>query len=121
MKVAVASTGYDLNSHVSPLFGRSSAFVIADIEDGKIKTISIVENSAKNETWCGNTAAYFIANHEVKALISGKLGPVAFQTLKNTGTKVYKATPRSVERNLKLFMEGKLEEITSLSCGFPVW
>jgi len=75
--------------------------------------------SLKNKFGAGNTAAQFIADHEVNVLISGKLGPVAFHILKNAGIKVYKASSGSVEKNLKRFIEGKLEEITSLSGGFP--
>jgi predicted Fe-Mo cluster-binding NifX family protein len=120
MKVAVASKGYNLDSNVSSILGKSPAFIIVNIEEGKIKHISIIENSAKNETGAGNTAAHFIVNHEVNALISGKLGPVAFHILKNAGIKVYKITSGSVEKNLNRFKEGKLEEITTLSGGFPV-
>ncbi len=32
MKIALASTGYSLDSDVSPIFGKSSAFVIAERE-----------------------------------------------------------------------------------------
>jgi predicted Fe-Mo cluster-binding NifX family protein len=120
MKVAVASNGYDLNSDVSTIFGKSSSFVIADIEEGKIKDISIIENPAKNETGAGNTAAQFIADHNINILISGKLGPVAFRILKNAGINIYKFTSGSVDKNLKRFNKGKLKEITSLSGGFPI-
>ncbi len=120
MKIAVASTGYTLDADISPIFGRSSAFVIADVEKDKIKDKLIVENSAKNKSGSGNTAAYFLIDYGIKILISGKLGPVAFQMMKNAGIKVYKATSISVEINLKQFMEGKLKEVTSLSGGFPV-
>ena len=118
MKIAVASTGYSLDSDVSPIFGRSSAFVIVEMDKSNITSTSIIKNPATTRS--GNTAAYFLTNQGIKVLISGKLGPVAFHTLKNAGIKVYKATSKSVEGNLKRFMEGKLEEVTSLSGGFPV-
>jgi predicted Fe-Mo cluster-binding NifX family protein len=47
MKIAVASTGYDLNSDVSPIFGRNSVFVIADLEEGEIKDMSIIKGPLK--------------------------------------------------------------------------
>jgi predicted Fe-Mo cluster-binding NifX family protein len=120
MKIAVASTGNNLESAVSPIFGRSSAFIIVDLINGAIKDLSAIENPAKNETGSGNTAAQFIVDHEIEILISGKLGPVAFHILKNTGIKVFKITSGSVKKNLERFREGKLEEITSLSGGFPL-
>jgi predicted Fe-Mo cluster-binding NifX family protein len=120
MKIAVASAGNNLESTLSAIFGRSSAFIIVDLENGEIKEVSAIENPAKNETGAGNTAAQFIVDHEVEVLISGKLGPVAFHILKNAGIKVYKITSGNVEKNLERFREGKLEEITSLSGGFPL-
>jgi len=119
MKIAVGSVNYSLDSPASEIFGRSSAFIIADLDKDKIKSINVIENPAKNEFGAGNTAAQFISDHEVNVLISGKLGPVAFHILKNAGIKVYKARSGSVEKNLNRFIEGKLEEITSLSGGFP--
>jgi len=120
MKVAVASKEYNLDSEVNPIFGRSSAFIIADVEEGNIKNISIIENPAKNETGAGNTAANFIVNQKVDILISGTFGPVAFHILKNAGITVYKITSGSVEKHLKRFIANKLEEVTTLSGGFPV-
>ena len=120
MKVAVASMGNNLDVDVSHIFGRSDDFIIVDLENGEIKDINVIENPAKNQTGAGSTAAQIIVDHEVKVLISGKLGPVAFHILKNAGIKIYKATSGSVEKNLKRFKDSKLEEITSLSGGFPV-
>ena len=119
MKIAFGSVNYSLDSPASEIFGRSSAFIIADLDKDKIKSINVIENPVKNEFGAGNTAAQFIADHEVNVLISGKLGPVSFHILKNAGIKVYKVSSGSVEKNLKRFIEGKLEEITSLSGGFP--
>ena len=64
MKVAIASKGYSLDSNVSPLFGKSSTFIIVDVEESKIKATSMINNPAKNETGSGNTAAHFLTNHE---------------------------------------------------------
>jgi len=46
MKIAVSSTGQDLNSQISPVFGRCAFFVIADVENNKIKNSKAVENKA---------------------------------------------------------------------------
>ena len=118
MKIAVGSAGYDLNSKVSGIFGVSSAFIIANIENKEIKKIFVI-NNAQNKLGSGSTAAQIIVDHEVNTLICGKLGPVAFHILKNAGIKVFKIIPGSVEKNLKRFKEEKLEEITTLSSGFP--
>lgn len=119
MKVAIASTGLNLESDVSFVFGRSPNFIVADLENNEIKNISSIENPAKNEMGAGNLAAQFMKDQGVNALILSEVGNVAFGILRNAGIKIYKISPGSVERNLKYFKEGKLEEITSASCGFP--
>lgn len=120
MKVAVTSTGNSLDSEVSPVFGRCPYFIIVDLEDGEIKGDLPVNNPAKNEMGgAGIKAAQFVANSEAKALISGAVGPNAFDILKQVGIKVYKLESGSVKDNLKLFSEGKLDEITSSISGGP--
>lgn len=119
MKIVVTSTGDNLDSNISPVFGRSPEFIIANLENSEIKDVSSMTNPAKNERGAGNIAAQFMVDNEVKALISGKLGPVAFNILKSAGIKVYKITSGNVETNLKLFSEGKLEEITTPAAGGP--
>ena len=119
MKIAITSTGLNLKSNVSPVFGRSPNFIFADLEDGEIRNVLPIENPAKNERGAGNLAAQFIIDQGIEALILGELGNVAFGILKNAGIKIYKISPGSVEKNLKYFKEGKLEEVTSASSGFP--
>ena len=119
MKVAIPSTGLNSESNVSFVFGRSPNFIITDLENNEIKNTSSIENPAKNERGAGNLAAQFMIDQGVEALILSELGNVAFGILRNAGIKIYKISLGSVERNLKYFREGKLEEITSASCGFP--
>ena len=119
MKIAIASTGLNLRSNVSTVFGRSTNFIIIDLENDEIVNISPIENPAKNERGAGNLAAQFIIDHGVEALILGELGNVAFGILRNAGIKIYKIRPGNVEKNLKYFEESKLDEITSVSSGFP--
>ena len=119
MKIAIASTGLTLQSNVSAVFGRSPNFIIVVLENGEIENISPIENPAKNERGAGNLAAQFIIDQGIEALILGELGNVAFGILRNAGIKIYKIRPGNIEKNLKYFEESKLDEITSVSSGFP--
>ncbi len=119
MKLAVTSTGKNLNSNASLLFGRNPYFIIVELENGEIKDAMAIKNPAKNEKGAGNVAAQFMVDNNVKIVIGGELGPIAFLLLKNAGIKLYKITSLNVEKNLKRFNEGKLDEITSLSSGYP--
>lgn len=108
-----------MNSNVSPVFGRSPDFIVIDLEDNEIKEVFAMENPAKYEKGAGNLAAQFMVEHDIKVVISGEMGPVAFHILKNAGIKVYKVASVTVEKNLTRFREGKLDEISSLSSGYP--
>ena len=119
MRVAITSTGLNLDSDISPVFGRSPKFIVADLGNGEIENVLSLENPAKNEQGAGNLAAQFMIDHGVEALIRGELGNVAFGILRNAGIKIYKIRPGSVEKNLKYLGEGKLDEINSASSGFP--
>jgi predicted Fe-Mo cluster-binding NifX family protein len=120
MKVAVTSNGNNLDSTVSQIFGRGSDLIFVDMEDGVIRNTEHVENPAKNErAGAGIKAAQYIANQQVKALISGSVGPNAFDILNQAGIKVYRLKPGTIGDNLKFLSEGQLEEITTPSSGSP--
>jgi len=118
MKVAITSNGNSLDSEVSQVFARCPYYIMADIEDGEIKAVSSVENPAINERGSGNLAAQFIVNQRVDTLISGAVGPNAFNIFKQVGIKIYKLQSGSVQENLNLFEKNKLNEIkTSVPAG----
>ena len=49
IKVAVSSTGKDVQSEVSDIFGRCQYFIIAEIEDKKIVKTECIENTSANQ------------------------------------------------------------------------
>lgn len=120
VKIAITSVGTNINSDVNSVFGRNPYFILVDLENGEIIDSTWIENSKKNEKGAGNLAAQFIVDQAAEILISGEMGPVAFHILRNAEIKVYKAIQGTIENNLRRFNEGKLEEVISLSSGFPV-
>lgn len=120
MKIAITSTGNNLDSEVSLVFARCPYFIVADLENGEIKETSAIENPSKNERGAGISATQFISNKNVDALISDAVGPNAFNLLKKVGIKMYKPQSGTVKDNLKLFTENKLDEITSSSSERPI-
>lgn len=119
MKVAITTTGKDLKSNVSLVFGRSPDFIVVDLEDDEIKGLSATQNPVRYEKGAGNLAAQFMVDQDIEVLISGEMGPVAFHILKNAGIKVYKVAPLNAEKNLRQLIQGKLKEVTSLASGYP--
>lgn len=119
MKIAITTEKSELNSYVSPVFGRSHHIIIVNIEDDETREETVLENPARFEKGAGNMAADFLVKQGVDILISGEMGPVAFYILSKAGIAVYKASPLNIEKNLELLNAGKLREITSLSSGYP--
>ena len=111
MKVAVSSIGKALDSNVSNIFGRCPYFVIAEIENNKIVRVEAIENTSMNQMGgAGISTAQTIAEKDVKAVITGNIGPRASDVLRQFDIEVYKGDG-SVKEVLQKFIDGKLEKI----------
>ena len=110
MKVAVSSTGKDLDSEVSNVFGRCPYFVIAEIEEKKIIKFEAIENSsaAQNQS-AGISAAQLVAEKDVSALITGNVGPRALDVLRQFKIEIYNGSG-TVNEVLQKLMNGELEK-----------
>jgi len=112
MKIAVAATGENLDSGTSPVFGRCPYFILADVND-EIGETKVVKNPAMMAGGgAGIQAAQLLAEEKVDVVISGAVGPNAFEVLKRFNIKVYEIQPGTVEENLNLYQKGELEEIS---------
>lgn len=111
MKIAITATDKDKESKASPVFGRCPYFAIVDEE------MRFIENGAKDQRGgAGMAAAQTIGDQGAKAVLTGKVGPNAFNVLERIGIEVYAAdTTKSVKENEKLFREGKLEKIEEVT------
>ncbi|MCD6092941.1 MAG: NifB/NifX family molybdenum-iron cluster-binding protein [Candidatus Aenigmarchaeota archaeon] len=113
MKIAISSAGRGLDSQMSGIFGRCPYFVIVEIENKKIKSVMSIANRAVTRAGgAGIMAAQTVANQNVKAVISGAVGPRAFDVLRQIGIEIYHGVAGTVEDNVKGFMSGKLAKIT---------
>jgi predicted Fe-Mo cluster-binding NifX family protein len=112
MKVAIAATGETLDSQASPVFGRSSHMIVVDIVDKDFKDFKAIPNPAATEASAGIKTARLVGDEKAQALISGSVGPNAFEVLKQLEIKTYQMVPGTVEENLTLLSQGKLEELT---------
>lgn len=112
MKIAVSSSGKDVNSQIDSRFGRCPYFVIVDIEDNKINGSEAIENtSAAQMGGAGVSAAQLIADKEVKAVITGNMGPRAFSVFEQLSIEVYQGTG-TVKEAVEKFIKGELTRIS---------
>ena len=119
--VAIPSNGSGgLNETMNPRFGRSPSFTLVSIEDGKIKEVRGVPNTAANAMGgAGIQAAQLVGNNGAKEVIVGFLGPNAAQSLSSLNLKIYQAPNQqlTVKAVIDLYLEGKLQEMSSANVG----
>ena len=79
MRIAVSSSGDNLQSGIDPRFGRCKNFIIIEISD---MSYFVFENEAQFVGHgAGTKAAQDLMKHKIAAVISGNFGPNAFQVL----------------------------------------
>lgn len=112
MKIAVSAMAGNLDAQVDPRFGRCEYFVIAEIEGKKVKGHKSIKNTGVEASrGAGITAAQIVANEGVEAVITGNIGPNAFNVLSQTGIKIYTGvTDVTVKSAIEKYLKGELKE-----------
>jgi predicted Fe-Mo cluster-binding NifX family protein len=110
MKIAISASGKSLENNVSEIFARCPYFIIVEIKDGKIDKTEIVENESVNQMGgAGISVAQLMAEKDVNTVITGNVGPRAFDILRQFGVEVYQGQGK-VKDAIEKFLEGKLEK-----------
>lgn len=109
MKLAVTSTGADLDSPMDPRFGRARYLVFVDTADS---TVQAVDNEAgvNAAQGAGIQTAQTVIDHGARALITGHCGPKAFQVLRTAGINVYMASGGTVKELISQYEAGGLQQ-----------
>jgi len=111
MKIAISSTGKDLNSKVSEVFARCPYFIIAEIENEKIQKVETTENKIANQLGqAGISVAQLMAEKNIKAVITKNVGPRAHDVLNQFNIGIYYGDG-AIEEVLQEFIDGKLEKM----------
>jgi predicted Fe-Mo cluster-binding NifX family protein len=106
VKIGISANGKNLEDTISEVFARCPYFIIAEIENGKIKSFEAVKNEAGGRSGgAGIFTAQLMAEKDVKAVITKNIGPRAFEVLKQFNIEVYQEKGRS-KRQLKNLFKG---------------
>jgi len=106
MKIAVSSTGQDLDSQIDPRFGRCAYFIIVDPDDMSFEVFDN-ENIALGGG-AGIQSAQFVASKGAEVVITGNCGPNAVRTLNAAGIQVIVGQSGTVRQAVEDFIRGKL-------------
>jgi predicted Fe-Mo cluster-binding NifX family protein len=115
MKIAVSSSGQDLNAQLDPRFGRCPYFLIIDTADMSFEAFEN-ENAALGGG-AGIQAAQFVASKGVKAVITGNCGPNAMQVFSAAGVQVYVGQAGTLKEVLERYKKPTTEANASLHAG----
>lgn len=119
MKICVTAVAGSLDAQIDPRFGRCRYFIIVDPETMRFEAISNVSASALSGA--GIQAAQMVVNKGVNVVITGQVGPNAYQVLSSAGIKIVTGAFGTVREAVEAYKTGRLREMTygpSIRPGF---
>lgn len=115
MRVCVSATGDSLDAPVDPRFGRCPYFIIVNLETMRFEAVPNVASGAMSGA--GIQAAQIITSKGVKVVITGNVGPNAFQALSAAEIKILTGAYGTVKEAIEKYERGELKEIRSPTVG----
>jgi predicted Fe-Mo cluster-binding NifX family protein len=107
MKIAVTSTGNDLDSQVDPRFGRAAYILIVDSETLDYEVLDNKKNMHALKG-AGIQAAGMVSDKGAEVLLTGFCGPKAFKVLEVANIGVANEADGTVRAAVKTYLDGKL-------------
>jgi len=115
LRVCVPAVSNTLDAKMDGRFGRAPWFIIIDPET---LTFKAVENTAiKSTSGAGIQAARLVAEEGVGVVISGNMGPNAYQALSAAGIVVMTGASGTVMEVLEQYRAGRLKAASSPTVG----
>jgi predicted Fe-Mo cluster-binding NifX family protein len=106
MKIVVTANGTDLDTQAHPAFGRCPVYVFVDTETMQFE---VVENPAANAAGgAGIQAAQFVVERGAQAVVTGNVGPNAFNVFQAAGVPVYLFSGGTVRQAVEAYKAGEL-------------
>jgi len=115
MKVCVTAQGNTLDSEVDPRFGRCKFFLIVDTDSMAFEAIANPNLEASGGA--GVQSGQLVASKGVGAVLSGNIGPNAFQVLSAAGIDVVTSVSGTVKSAVADFKSGKFKPGSGPSVG----
>lgn len=116
MKIAISTSGADIEAPYDPRFGRAAQFCIIESETGEWYVFPNLAIHASGGA--GVQAAQFVAEKGAEVVISGAYGPNAYDTLEAAQIAAYLAPGGgsfSVAELVQSFKDGQLEQASVAS------
>jgi predicted Fe-Mo cluster-binding NifX family protein len=107
MKIVVSAQGENLDAPASPVFGRCPTYLFVD---GDSMEFEAVPNPAMNQGGgAGIQAAQFVVEQGAQAVLTGNLGPNAYDVLAAAGVPGYLIPEGTVRQAVEAFKAGHVQ------------
>jgi len=114
MKICITSSGQSLDDAIDPRFGRCQYFIMVDTENMQCEAIQNPAISAGGGA--GTQAAQLVANKGAEVVLTGNVGPNAFNTLQAAGVKtIVGVSGITVRQAVEGFKSGQYQHISGPS------
>jgi predicted Fe-Mo cluster-binding NifX family protein len=113
MKLCITSRGKELEAKIDTTFGRAPYFLIIDTDTN---VTEVVENTAVSQGHgAGIAAAQLVSDIGVDGVLSGYVGPNAFEAFRAAGIKLFVGVSGqdSVKEALAKFHKGEYREAST--------
>ena len=110
LKIAISALSNDLDAGVDQRFGRARWLIIYDTDTGQYETIDNSDNSNAPQG-AGIKTADTVVKKGCQAVITGHLGPKAFNVLQAADLKSYNCQSGTVQEAIEKHKNGEFTEI----------
>ena len=111
MRIAISTTGDTKENNLDKRFGRCEFFLIYDTEADSYEAVS---NEGINASGgAGIKAASQIIDAKADIIITGNLGPNAFELIEKAGIKGYTCEVVPAFKAVEMYQKGSLTEISN--------
>ncbi len=111
MKICISAMENNLDAQLDPRFGRCAYFLIVDTQTMQFEAISNIAASAGGGA--GIKAAQTVVSKGVKAVITGNVGPNAFEALSAAGIDIVTGASGTVKDVIEKFKKGQFTKTKS--------
>jgi predicted Fe-Mo cluster-binding NifX family protein len=110
MRIGVSATGKELNARVDDRFGRCPWFLVVDTDSLEFDPLE--NRHAEEATGAGVAVATDLIDAHVDAVVSGQVGPKAYEVLKAMGIDIFLVSGSvSVKDALERLKRGELQKM----------
>jgi len=115
MKLCITSEDKTLDSKIDARFGRCKYFIIVDTDTLEFEAIG--NPNIESMGGAGIQSAQLVAAKQVKAVVTGNVGPNAFQTLQAAGIEVFTNAFGTIKEALEKYKKGEFQAVSGPSVG----